>query len=279
MGRRLCVGAGTPSIARCSVNSNIRAHNVYFGIAGQLTRSAGLCGEPAGLEPHFPAAFARRRPAAAARALPLERRGRGALLVSAMGFGSEVTPERIPGICLALAAQALAAVGLLSIAGPIRRQDFGIDRPHLKQDICTGAFWFLASWGPVLAVNLAVSTLGLRGDEDKHAYLKLLDKDAAWSTVFWIALSVLVAAPLVEELIYRVILQGWLETRMPVPAAVVLVALIFSAVHQVPDCLPMFPLALILGLVYHRRHSYAAVVVLHALFNGTNLTLALLMRK
>jgi uncharacterized protein len=202
-----------------------------------------------------------------------------ALLVSAMGFGSEVTPERIPGICLALAAQALAAVGLLSIAGPIRRQDFGIDRPHLKQDICTGAFWFLASWGPVLAVNLAVSTLGLRGDEDKHAYLKLLDKDAAWSTVFWIALSVLVAAPLVEELIYRVILQGWLETRMPVPAAVVLVALIFSAVHQVPDCLPMFPLALILGLVYHRRHSYAAVVVLHALFNGTNLTLALLMRK
>ena len=34
------------------------------------------------------------------------------------------------------------------------------------------------------------------------------------------------------------------------------------------------PLALILGYVYYRRQSYLAVVVLHALFNGTMVTLS-----
>jgi membrane protease YdiL (CAAX protease family) len=52
--------------------------------------------------------------------------------------------------------------------------------------------------------------------------------------------------------------------------------MIFSVVHGVPDCFPLFPLALILGFVYHRTRSFLAVVVLHALFNATNLTLSVL---
>jgi len=40
--------------------------------------------------------------------------------------------------------------------------------------------------------------------------------------------------------------------------------------------LPLVPLALILGYVYYRRHSYLSVVLLHALFNGANLWLALI---
>jgi membrane protease YdiL (CAAX protease family) len=40
--------------------------------------------------------------------------------------------------------------------------------------------------------------------------------------------------------------------------------------------LPLLPLALVLGYVYDRRHSYLAVVVLHALFNLTMLAAQLL---
>lgn len=215
--------------------------------------------------------------AAVAFVLPLAYLA-SAVVLNALEFGDEPTPRRIPAVCLALAVQAVVAIGLVAMSGPIRKQDFGIDRQHLKTDVRAGGFWFLASWAPVLAVNLLVGALGMRGTDDKHPYLKLLDGDAVVTTVLWIAVSVLIAAPLVEELLYRVILQGWLETRMPAPAAVVLVALIFSAVHQKPDYFPMFPLALILGFIYRRLHSYAAVVVLHALFNGANLAMALLMR-
>ena len=40
-----------------------------------------------------------------------------------------------------------------------------------------------------------------------------------------------------------------------------------------------FPLALVLGYVFHRRHSFLAVVVLHAIFNAMNLIIALLKIK
>lgn len=200
-------------------------------------------------------------------------------VLGAVGAGSEFHPARVPANCLALVLQAFTAIGLLAVGGPLRPADFGIDREHFSADVRSGTLWFLASWAPVLAVNLLVQAFGLRGDDQKHQLLKLLEETPGSSTILWIAISVTIAAPLVEELVYRVILQGWLETRMPVPLGIGFVALIFSAVHAMPDCIPIFPLALILGWVYHRLHSYTAVVVLHVLFNAANLGLALLMRR
>jgi membrane protease YdiL (CAAX protease family) len=106
--------------------------------------------------------------------------------------------------------------------------------------------------------------------------LKILDSDSGHEILAWIALSVVIVAPLAEELLYRVLLQGWTQAHITPWKAIVFSATIFSLAHQEHDWLPLFPLALILGYVYHRTHSYLAVVVLHALFNATNLTLAVL---
>jgi membrane protease YdiL (CAAX protease family) len=96
-------------------------------------------------------------------------------------------------------------------------------------------------------------------------------------TVAWITIAVLVAAPLCEELLFRMILQGWLQDRVAPATAVIAVAFAFAAIHanSWPDPLPLIPLSLILGYVYYRRRSYLANVVMHALFNGMNLLMAL----
>ena len=75
------------------------------------------------------------------------------------------------------------------------------------------------------------------------------------------------------------ILQGWLQSRIEPAWAIFAVAVLFAFVHGWPDSLPLIPLSLILGYVYYRRHSYLAVVMLHLLFNATNLALAVLTQQ
>jgi membrane protease YdiL (CAAX protease family) len=177
---------------------------------------------------------------------------------------------------LAMAVQGLVVVGLLSIAGPVRRQDFGWEPASWPGDVLIGTLGFLASMIPVYVVNDLVARLGWRPEGTKHLFFEILEADSGAAVLSWIAVSVVVLAPLAEELTYRVMLQGWCQSQLSPVAAILFSAMVFSIIHRVPDCFPLFPLAVILGYVYYRRRSYVAVVVLHALFNATNLTLAVL---
>ncbi|MBW3539988.1 MAG: CPBP family intramembrane metalloprotease [Planctomycetes bacterium] len=150
---------------------------------------------------------------------------------------------------------------------------FGIEGRGLGQEATWGAIGFLASLPPVIAVLLA--TAAWRSEETQHPLIKLVGGDAALATRILVAISVVIVAPLVEELMYRVVLQTSLRRWMPPAAAIVLTAVLFSAVHGWPDLVPLLPLALVLGYVYEQRHSFAAVVVLHGLFNLWMLALAL----
>ena len=50
-------------------------------------------------------------------------------------------------------------------------------------------------------------------------------------------------------------------------------AIIFAMLHGWPDAVPLMPLALVLGAVFEKTRSYLSVVVLHVLFNATNIVL------
>lgn len=175
---------------------------------------------------------------------------------------------------------AASALGILIILGVLagsprgRLADFGIDLRNGSQQVSTGVVAFLASWVPVLL--LLVATLPLRGDKPHNPYLQYLQQDASPELVAWICFAAIVIAPLSEELMFRVILQGALEAFLPAAAAVGIVAVVFSSVHPWPDSLPLIPLAVILGYTYYRRRSYLAVVVTHSLFNLTNLAMMFL---
>jgi membrane protease YdiL (CAAX protease family) len=175
-----------------------------------------------------------------------------------------------------LVAVTAAKAGLLLLAlwlgssGPLSA--WGFHLRHWPRQLVAGLLAALASMAPVFAVLLL--TLPLRDAESQHALLKLL-READPPTVLWVALAVLVTAPLAEELMYRVILQTNLEAWFGPRIALVGTALVFSAVHGWPDALPLLPLALVLGFVYQRSRSYLTVVAAHALFNLWNLAWAL----
>lgn len=200
-------------------------------------------------------------------------------LLGALGRSDWKTPEGVRLIAGCAVVQILLIVGILAASGPLRRVDLGLDFSEWRRDLTVGAGGFLASLLPVYGLNLLVTLAGWRSETGHHPFLKLLADPSDRMTVVWIAVSVIVAAPLAEELLFRVILQGWLTMCMPAKWAILVSSAIFAIVHigeGRPDFLPLFPLALILGYIYQLRNSYLAVVVVHALFNAMNLALALM---
>jgi hypothetical protein len=186
--------------------------------------------------------------------------------------------SRVQQGCLAKVAQIALVVGLLAFAGPLRAADFGCKLSNWRADLCAGVAGFLASLAPVLLMLHVTEAIGWRGKEDKHSLLKLLDESQAADVLGWVVLAAVVLAPLAEELLYRVLLQGWTQSQIGPVKAIAFSSLIFCLSHGTGDVIPLVPLALILGYVYYRRQSYLAVVVLHALFNGTVVTLSILAR-
>ncbi|MBM84371.1 MAG: hypothetical protein CMJ78_27770 [Planctomycetaceae bacterium] len=152
-------------------------------------------------------------------------------------------------------------------------RDFGIRRTQLARQTIDGVFAFLLSLLPVYAVLLA--TASLRSPDSEHEFLQLLRADNRVEVIAWLALGAVILAPMAEELIFRVILQGWLSTRLPVWLSIGITSLAFSMIHGFPDMLPLLPLSIMLGYVFHRRNSYWATVFAHALFNLQNVVLTL----
>jgi uncharacterized protein len=167
---------------------------------------------------------------------------------------------------------------LMTRSGRVALSSFGINTVDTPSQIAAGVKGFVASWIPVAVILLIAAQLNLRTEEGQHSFFKVLEDHPGATTIFWIFLAAVILAPLAEELVYRVVLQGWLQTWTSPITAIVLVAVVFSLVHGWRDALPLLPLALILGYVYNRTYSYWTVVTIHLLFNANQLTIALLER-
>jgi len=125
-----------------------------------------------------------------------------------------------------------------------------------------------------LAAMLPTALLGsmLAPDRDpgeSHILLRTL-QGKGWDYLAPIILAAAVLAPLLEELLFRVILQGWLADSVQ-KLAIPLTAGIFALIHGSSDAALLVPLALSLGFLYEYRRSYLEVVAAHAAFNAANL--------
>jgi membrane protease YdiL (CAAX protease family) len=85
-------------------------------------------------------------------------------------------------------------------------------------------------------------------------------------------LGVAVMAPVVEEILFRGVLFGWLRGRIPVPAAIVLSAAIFSLAHlgwmEWSLLLPIFGIGCLLAGLYHYSRSLWPGILVHASINA-----------
>ena len=84
-----------------------------------------------------------------------------------------------------------------------------------------------------------------------------------------------VLAPVVEEIVFRGLLHGWLRVRWGARTAGVVSAALFAAAHaNLGAYLPLFFLGLVLSSLVERTGSLLPAMTYHACFNG--LTFALL---
>jgi uncharacterized protein len=138
--------------------------------------------------------------------------------------------------------------------------------------------WFLAY--PVVAVVeqaadiLVYALFGVETYEQVAVlYLKAALKSP--SQLVAVILMVIVAAPLLEEFLFRGLFQTWLKKHLGVKAAILITSLCFalfhvSAAHGVGNLslVPsLFTLSCFLGFIYERQKSLFASIVLHSTFN------------
>ena len=184
------------------------------------------------------------------------------IVAKVSGYDSAATTAMANTLVVLMAAETLLRRGELPQLRPWMRDQIPIE-------LYTGGLGFLATVLPVLLVMLAM--LRWRDDEDRHPLLQRLTDDASGHQIAWIVVAAVFVAPLAEELVFRVMLQGGLRQVMVPRRAILLTAIGFSLVHGLPDAIPLLPLALILGWVYEQRKSFVAVVVVHMLFNAVNI--------
>ncbi len=197
--------------------------------------------------------------------------------VAATGLAALITfGLLVPG---ALATLWLAGRGSASVHPGLRLR---------ARDVPAGLAGFGLCVPVVVAASMAavwVATLvrGTPPDPIAHDLLRtILDHRSspwAWALI----VGAVLGAPVVEEAIYRVLLQSALASAMARPRLAVLgTSLLFALAHAPPGAgvpphalVSLFVLSCCLGLAYERTGRYTVPVVMHVCFNAANVALAL----
>lgn len=132
------------------------------------------------------------------------------------------------------------------------------------------AWWhYLIILGGFFIVAAAVGSYFPEQENDLIRILK-----SSRSAVYIVAFVATFSAPLVEEIVYRGVLYSAFQRTLGVPAAFVLVTLLFAVVH-VPQYYPSFStiflltlLSVILTFVRVWSNNLLPCIILHTLFNG-----------
>lgn len=164
----------------------------------------------------------------------------------------------------------------LRITAPRRLAECDLNLTGWKRQIQDGLETAVASFLPVFLMLLA--TYQFRSAEGQHVILRKLMDDASPRTLALAVFSAVIVVPLAEELLFRVVLLGWLKTWTSRRTALIVSSLTFAAMHGWPDVIALVPLAFLLGALYDHRHRLLPVYVAHAFFNLANILLTLAAR-
>ncbi|MBN1593267.1 MAG: CPBP family intramembrane metalloprotease [Candidatus Coatesbacteria bacterium] len=134
-----------------------------------------------------------------------------------------------------------------------------------EKSLRTGLFWgLLAAVFGVLYLNLIEFIEPLK--ELKSETLDLLSR-TCYSDLWWIALLLVVAAPLFEEYIFRGLLFKGMRRSLKPSVAILGSAAIFAMVHPPISALPVFALGLAAAISFERTGLLLAPVAAHATYN------------
>jgi membrane protease YdiL (CAAX protease family) len=125
------------------------------------------------------------------------------------------------------------------------------------------AYWPLEQWWPHTFGRVKVEKTARELYDTAHG---------GWFVV--LVLVVVIGAPLVEELMYRGLLQGAFTRRLDDALGVVIVAAWFAIIHfQVVEYPGLFLFGLVLGICALRTRRLGMGILAHMAFNATGLIL------
>ena len=129
----------------------------------------------------------------------------------------------------------------------------------------------LVLWGYILilAIGVLIDPLGMVFPESlKHLY-KMTDGASTY-----MMLTMVVFAPVLEEILFRGIIQGDLTNRYRAGGAIIIASLIFGIVHmQILQSINAFFAGLAMGLIYYRSGSLWTVILIHMINNALSIVL------
>lgn len=118
-----------------------------------------------------------------------------------------------------------------------------------------------------------------------HPVLQSLTENPKDLWAWGMVAGAVIGAPFVEELIYRVFLQGALLRITKSPwIAILITSIIFALMHRMGETpvpwhalLPIFAVGIACGVAYERTRRVGVPIMIHACFNALNVVLALVM--
>ena len=194
---------------------------------------------------------------------------------------------RTPGIFLALSLAGLATSAFvlvwLRLVRSATADDLGWSRDRVGEDVSLGVLGLLFAVVPVYGIQVSL----FQFFPTPHKIIESLEAEGGLTAFAMATLVAVVAAPIVEELVFRLVLQGWLESCEPRwrhrvsvlrswprgRLSILISSAIFALVHigDGPAPVALFFLALVLGYQYQRTHRILPSIVTHAAFNGTSM--------
>jgi membrane protease YdiL (CAAX protease family) len=160
-------------------------------------------------------------------------------------------------------------LGSLSWRGIRWRESFGLDRVTPPAAAAKAALLLLLAL-PVISGALLMTQLALgSGGNDRQEVVQFFAESGSSPAKWVVALSAVVLAPLMEEIIFRGYLYPVLRRYLGVTLGVLLNAALFAAIHlHGPSLGGLFMLAVCVTLAYEWTGSILVPVLMHALFNS-----------
>jgi membrane protease YdiL (CAAX protease family) len=196
---------------------------------------------------------------------------------------SAFSAGQFASMCVCYAAFTVMAVLWLCCVRQAKAADIGWSASRALGDVGVGLLGMLAAAVPVYLIQLCL----VQWVESEHPIVTAIENNGTTAMFVWATLAAVVAAPVVEELAFRLLFQGWLEACEPrwrhlVPRLrrwprgclpIVISSTVFAAMHVSagPAPIPLFLLALVLGYLYQRTHRILPSIVMHATFNATSM--------
>lgn len=187
---------------------------------------------------------------------------------------------------LASMAGFVTAIALLKVRCGATWDDLGFSLRRPLYDLQLGYKAFLVILVPVFGIQYLL----VQWYPSEHPLVKMVSDDPSRRALILATVVAVVIAPLVEEFLFRVVLQGWLERResrwrragyRPFRGAprgfgpILLSAALFAVLHwgHGPDPIPLFVLAVALGYVYRQTHRIWPSLIVHMCLNGASMAM------